>query len=198
MPLPAIDCPPDTPPEVCCNTFSLIGDRIRTVAFQAVMKCIGPDCCETPYRSYLTFGPRIEDIAGDSLIVTMIDATQHQVTRNGRVMATPATRTQWLVELRENGWPAAHRNRTNMIEVPDSAIIDAKARHALGHGESMWSALVRGAAQQNYPTGGLFPGPKNRHILGVAVSAYRPLPPQTTQVVSQVAVTVDFANSSGS
>ena len=192
MPIPASSCPPGTTPDVCCDTMFLIGDRIRTVACDAVMCCTAGGCNQE-FRSYMTFGNRIQDLKGDSLIVTMQNATPAPATRTdaARIGPMTMTRIQYLLELRENGWPQPKARGTN-IEQPDGMAVHAATAHAMSHAEIMYQALVNGA---RIPIGdnALFPINKNPHILlnSIDIGPLLPVGPQTMQVASTVSITVD-------
>lgn len=192
MPIPAESCPPGTTPDVCCDTLWLIGDRIRTVACDAVMCCVDPDC-KTEMRSYMTMGTRIQDLIGDSLIVTMVRAEQAPTnsTDRGRSGPLPITRATYLMELRENGWPKAKVSGRN-IEVPDPAEVHPASAHSYSHAEKMWDAVLNGAASFT-SADALFPVSKNPHIMqnGVSVGPLLPVGPQTYQAAWTVEIVVD-------
>lgn len=192
MPLPAPSCPPDVTPDVCCNSIALIGERIRTVAFLGLLECLDESCAK-PFRSYMTFGPRIEDVIGDSLIITHQDTTPiaSSTTAGGRLLAHRAERSTYLLELRENGWPTA-KEVNGVIEVPDGAVISHYAHHAMGHAERMYHALLDAAVARDNGQR-LFPLPQNSHILEghIRVSNLRPIGPQSVQVAHAVTIEVD-------
>lgn len=192
MPIPAADCPPCTPPEVCCDSLFLLADRIRTVAFEAVLCCV-EESCQQEYRSYVTMGPRIQDLKGDSVVVTMTTSNNTSMTTTtlGRQSPLVATRSTFLVELRENGWPQP-KARGNNIEPPAPEAVNFAAAHSMGHAEAMWRALSDAAAQRNGTTR-MFPLPTNRHVIqgGVGVGPLTPVGPQAYQVAWTVVVTVD-------
>ena len=194
MPIRATSCPPDTTPDVCCDTLFLIGDRIRTVACDAVM-CCTDESCDQPYRSYTTFGPRIQDVIGDSIIITMTNATTATTssTDRGRVSPLVVTRASFRLELRENGWPQAKANQQKgVIVAPDGAEQNAAAAHSMAHAEKMWRALVNAAAIRNGSTR-LFPLPTNHHVLqgAISVGPLTPVGPQATQATWSVELSVD-------
>lgn len=178
---------------MCCDTLWLIGDRIRTVAFQAVLACADESCTQA-FRSYSTIGNRIQDAHGDSVILSMTSADDAPMTSTsqGRQMQISVTRANYLLELRENGWPQSKVNGRNQIETPDSALINAVSKHASGHGEKMWRALKNGAVRQTGPYA-LFPVATNPHVIhkGVAVSRLTPIDPRGFQVGWSLTVTVD-------
>lgn len=194
MPILAEDCPDCTPAETCCDSLFLVGDRIRTVAWEAVECCVTANC-DKPFRTYTTFGNRIEDVLGDSLIVTLQQATNAPATTStqGRVQPYALTRASFLLELRENGWPQSKVNSGKVIEVPDSDVIEAAAQHAMGHASAMWAGLMNAAASRNGSTR-MFPLPYNHHVQqgGVAVGPLLPVGPQAYQAAWSVTVTVDF------
>lgn len=171
----------------------MIGDRIRTVAFQAVLDCVDESCTQA-FRSYSTIGTRIQDAHGDSVILTMTSADNSSMTSTpqGRQMQIGVTRANYLLELRENGWPQSKVNGRNQIETPDSAMLNAVSKHASGHGEKMWRALVNASVRQVGPNA-LFPVDCNPHILhkGVTVSRLSPIDPRAFQVGWSMTVTVD-------
>jgi hypothetical protein len=192
MPIPADSCPPGTTPDVCCNTLFLIGDRIRTVACEAVMCCASADC-DSEFRSYTTVGSRIQDLVGDSVVVTLQNATTAATTNTARqrTSPTPVTRATYQVELRENGWPQA-KARGKGIAVPDPLAVNAAAAHAMSHAELMYGAIANGATTQ-IGDGALFPVPTNPHIImnSVQIGPLLPVGPQAYQIAWTIQVTVD-------
>jgi hypothetical protein len=192
MPLPASDCPTGCPPDTCCNTLFLMADRIRTVAFDAVLCCVD-ESCRQPYRSYVVAGNRIQDLVGDSVIVTLQTATSAAMTNTpqGRLSPLSVTRSTFLLELRENGWPQAKTVGRN-IEVPSGESLNAASAHSMAHAEKMWRSLVDAAATRN-GNNRLFPITNNHHVIqgGVGVGPLTPVGPQAYQMAWSVIVTVD-------
>ena len=192
MPIPHESCPPGTAPDVCCDTLFLIGDRIRTVACNAVLNCSDPGC-DTQMRSYMTIGDRIQDLIGDSLIITLRNASPATTTRsaNGRIGPTPITRATYLLELRENGWPVAQTKGTT-IETADPAAVHAAAAHSMSHAEAMYAAIVNGFSTWIGETA-MFPINRNPHIImdSVNVGLLLPVGPQSIQAAWSVELSID-------
>lgn len=195
MPLPHASCADDIPADTCCNTFWLIGERIRTVATNAVCSCIEPDCADRELRSYQTEGEQIQDPLGESVIVAFVRSSVRidGLNPNQSVQPTVITRAEFRVQLLETGWPTIQaRQSTASIEAPDSAMIHALAKHARGHAEKMWRAVLNAASTTNQAAK-LFPSSSNPHILtkGVGVGEMRPLPRPGPFIGYAFNVTVD-------
>lgn len=195
MPIPTLDaCTDDFDAETCCNTFFLIGQRILQVAWSGLAGCIDADCSDREFRTFVTFGERIQDPLGDSLIVALANATSASLTTTPRNRLFPASVTQliWRVELRDNGFPTIERNQSGQIEVPDWRAFQHATQHTMDHGEMLWRTLVDAGAQRSNGTR-MFPLPANGHVLqgGVNVGSLRPIGPQAFQAGWAVDVTVD-------
>ena len=193
MPLPTADCAENVSSDVCCDTFWLVGERIRTVAVTGVLACIDEDCSQE-FTTWQTEGPRIEWPHGESLIVTFIRASPKISSRerSGPLAPLVVSRLEYLVELRETGWPILNTDPTQTIHTPQWEMYHALAPHARGHGEKMWRSLVN-AASTTRPAARMFNPTSNPHVLdkGVAVSDLLPLDRPGPQVGYQVTVTVD-------
>ena len=174
MPLPVASCVANVPSDVCCDTVWLMGERIRTVALAAVCACLDESCRSRPMESWQTEGERSGSVKGDSLVVsfTGLDSSVRERTRRGSPIPTPITRADFRVELRESGWPMiAEHSSTQTVKLPDPQMVHALAKHARGHAEAMWRALLRGATS-TVAADQLFPAATNPHIInrGVAIS----------------------------
>lgn len=146
MPLPLGDCADDIPTEVCCPTLFGIADRIRCIATDAVLGCLGPDCAERDFRSIVAMAPH-EDFFGDILSVSLTNWTLSADTRPPIVL-TVAT---YRLELWETGWPVPEVDeQANLISVPDAELVNALARHVYSHGEVMYRALLDVAARRQF------------------------------------------------
>lgn len=194
MPLPTADCAENIPSTVCCDTFWLVGERIRSVAATAVLACMEEKCDET-FTTWQTHGSRIEWPHGESLIVTFVRATPKVSSRQtaGPLAPLVVTRAEYLVELRENGWPTISADPTQTIHTPEWERYNALAKHASAHGEKMWRALVN-AASTTTPTKRMFHPSTNQHVLekGVLVGDITPLDRPGPQAGYRVTVTVDM------
>lgn len=192
MPIPHESCPPGTAPDVCCDTMFLIGDRLRTVACDAVMACADP-ACGTEFRSYFTHGERIQDPIGDSLIVSLRSAqpATTTTTANGRIGPTPLTRMIFQLELRENGWPTASADGTH-IKVADPAHVHSATAHSMSHAEAMYAAIMNGVSTW-IGADAMFPINRNPHIIkdSVAVGQLLPVGPDAHQVAWSVEFQID-------
>lgn len=152
MPLPLASCPENVPSNVCCDTFWLMGERIRTVALDAVCSCIDPTCQGQEIESWSTEGDRSGAVRGDSLIVSFVGAGLRTDSRGrqGNVSPITVTRATFRVELNEVGWPMVREHAAaQSILLPDPQLVHAIAKHARGHAEKMWRALLNGTAHTN-------------------------------------------------
>jgi hypothetical protein len=175
--LPDTGCAGDVTGEVTCSTTWLIGERIRTVAFNGACGCD----CDRPFRSYTTIGTTIQDPLGDSLIITLVSLDQSSRSARGNTLMIGTHVAAYRLELRDNGWPVITKDEQDkMIYVPSAEEINAKSQHAQSHGEKMYRALVNAAQTRT-----LFPITSgNHHIVqdGIAIQPMIPLNPQATQV----------------
>lgn len=195
MPMPSAGCAADISNDVCCDTWWLIGERIRTVAFEGVCSCIDPSCVDREFASYSTEG-EIYSILGESLVITFVEAAvaSAQVGRGGNVRPTPITRLEYRLELRENGWPLPMRadQGTQTIVQNDWEMCHALSKHARGHGEKMWRSVLNAAAT-TVVANRMFSPSLHPFIMerGIAVGRIRPLPNLGPQCGYFMAVTVD-------
>lgn len=179
MPLPAVNCANGITPDVVCDTTWLMGERIRTVAFDGLCTCD----CETAFRSYTTIGTTIEDPLGDSLIITLVGLTSAITVNQTITGATPVAgfhRARFLLELRDNGWPTIERDEFgNYVNIPDSVDVNAMSKHSQSHGEKMYRSLANATQMRT-----LFPSASNPHVIQEAVRLGEivPLQPQGIQV----------------
>lgn len=188
MVLPAADCPCDTGPDICCDTVFLLGDRVRTVAFDAVKACQIDGCCNE-YRSWTTIGPQTADPFGDSVIVHMLRLYMPNTTGQGNAPLIGIHAADFRVEIRYTGWPQISAEEMGgTINVPGEAF-NLPARHAMGHSEKAWRAIVDGV--QRYT---LFPPSTNPHIIHkqIAVTEMVPLAPAGPIVGHAFTVGVKF------
>lgn len=193
MPIPTAACADDIPADVCCDTIWLIGDRIRTVATAGLMECFDPACADREFRSFSSWGERLQDPLGESLIVSWIRNSVVTTRGLGSMAPATATRAEYLIELRENGWPAIESANGSIIE-RDSDVMNIASKHATGHAERMWRAVVD-AAQRQIGAGALFALPANSHIIhgSIQIGDLTPIDPQGRQVGSKFNVSVSMA-----
>lgn len=177
--MPSARSAADVPSDVCCDTWWLIGERIRTIAFQGVCQCIDPTCVDREFSSYSTEG-EIFSILGESLVITFLGAgvSQGTTTRAGGPRPTPITRARYRLELRENGWPLPVRqdSATETLVQADWQMLHVLSKHARGHAEKMWRSLVQSLATTNL-TAMMFRPTLHPHIMakGVTLSDITPL-----------------------
>lgn len=195
MPMPSAGSAADISQDVCCDTFWLIGERIRTVAFNAVCRCIDPTCINRAFASGSTEG-EIYSILGESLMITFVDAEVRSVQKSGggNLRPTPITRLNYRLELRENGWPLPVRKHdaTESIIQTEWEMCHVLSKHARGHGEAMWRAVVNGASTTRRE-GRMFDPALHPFIMerGVGVGRMTPLPNTGPQCGYRLPVTVD-------
>lgn len=193
--MPAASCAADVPADVCCNTFHLIGERIRTVATNAVTACIDESCADREFRSYQMIGDLTQDPHGDSLIVSFLRSSVRTDSRTTNQSMSPLvfTRAEFRVQLLETGWPTIEVDRmTGSILSYDDDMMQALVPHALGHAEKMWRAVVNAAAT-TVEAQRMFSSSANPHILrrGITVEEMRPLPRPGPMVGFAFNVSVD-------
>jgi hypothetical protein len=88
--------------------------------------------------------------------------------------------------LTENGWPMIEANEFGeVINVPDSDLVNAIAMHAYSHGERMYRALVD-SIQHNT----LFPRSGYSNVAKVEIAGMRPIPPAAFTVGWQIPLAV--------
>ena len=194
MPLPIANCAADISSDVCCDTIWLMGERIRTVALDAVLTCVDDDCANEAITSWQTEGDRSGSVKGNTLVVSFVTAAlaPSGQRRSGSPRPTPITRASFRVELRETGWPfITERASVQSIKLPDPQIVHAVAKHARAHGERMWRALLN-AGSTTVPAQRMFDPLYNPHIMdkGVGIGTLRPRP-SANMVTYEVDITVD-------
>lgn len=194
MPLPAAGCAADVSSDVCCDSFWLIGERLRTVACNGVCSCMDPDCAEREFRSYQTANVNIQDPLGESLIVSLqrVGLRSDSTGRNRAVNRTFVTRSEWRIQLLENGYPTAQEEYGQVIVPPDWQMVDALTKHGFGHAEKMWRALLQ-AATTTTLADMLFRPSSNPHIVQnrVVVGDLIPMSRPGPQLGYELSVTVD-------
>lgn len=183
----------DISSDVCCDTFWLIGERVRTIAFDGVCACMDPSCIDREFVSYSTEG-EIHSILGESLVITFLRARMVATGRDGKPLNTPITRLEYRLELRENGWPMAVRkdDSTETLVQEDWRLAYALSKHARGHGEKMWRALVNSVTTTDLAKM-MFRPSLNEHIMnrGVSLGDLLPLANTGPQVGYRMDITVD-------
>lgn len=176
MPLPLGSCADDISTDVCCSSIFDVADRIRCVATAAVECCFDPSCADREWRSYVSVGPRIPEPLGDALVVHLPGISPSlgsTSSRGNRSLPVAVHQAQFDIVLTENGWPLIRANEFGeVIEVPDSNLINAIARHAYAHGEKMYRAIVDGVARQT-----LFPISTFPYLGDVVHSGLVPIQP---------------------
>jgi hypothetical protein len=175
MPLPLAPCADDITDDVCCRSVFDIADRIRFVATTAVEACFDPSCADQEWRSYVSVGPNVPEPLGDALIVHMPEMTPTFGSRTpgGNLLGVAVHQTRFEIMLTENGWPQIIANEFGeVIEIPDSAVINKIAMHAYSHGEKMYRAIVNGVQKNT-----LFPVSEFSNIGRVEVGGMRPRQP---------------------
>ena len=196
MPLPLAANAADIPTDVCCTTEWELGERIRLLAFNAVCACIEPDCIAPKLRSWQTEGPRSLDVLGDSLTVSFLGNLERGDGRTplGNARPAGATRAQFRVELRENGWPIIREHAaTQTVQLPDHQVVNAVAKHARGHASKMRRAL-KNAALHTIQAQRMFPTTSFPHVLhrGVSIGDLTTTGPSGPQIAYSLIVTVDY------
>lgn len=188
--IPATDCPPATADDTCCRSFWLVADRIRTVAFDAVVTCAHEEC-DKELGSYVDHGDRTQDPIGNNVVVAINRATVAYPTRGGRQLGLAITRLSLRVELRETGWPMPS-GVGGSIKVPAGASYNYASQYVYDHGEAMWRALVN-AAGSVQPGVRMFDPQANPHIPHPGVAIGDLLPLRDALVGWMVPVTVDLS-----
>lgn len=189
MALPAADTPADIPSTVCCDTVSLMADRIRTVALGGLCDCIEEACADREFRSYTTVGPRIEDPLGDALIAHLLSLGPTIGSSNnfGRLLPVAVHQARFEVRLLENGWPMIDTyDMTEQIVVPDSDMVNAITLHTMGHAERFYRALVDAIQRRE-----LFLSSTNPHIGQIVLGNLEPVQPTSFIVGWRTELTVE-------
>lgn len=189
MALPAASSPAAIPLDYCCDTLSLMADRIRTVALDGLCSCLDGSCADRSFRSFVSIGPTIEDPLGDSLIVHMptFGPTPGSTDTQGNLRLVANYRGDFEVQLRENGWPTIEVDEMGqVIQVPDSDMVNVVARHAMGHGERMYRALAHAITKRE-----LFLPTQNPHIGQIQLSNLTPMQPSAFIVGYSATVRVE-------
>lgn len=182
------DCPCDTGADVCCDTIYLKADRIRTVAWNAVLSCTDEGCCENVTgRTFTTLDADMPDPFGDSVMVAWLGTSPAAVTPGGHTPSVTPHRAQFRVQVSASGWPVL-KNESQRIIMPSADAFNEATRHVMGHAEKAYRAVVN-AAQRNT----LFVGAPDVIFKGTRVADLRPLPPAAVIARAAFLVTVDLA-----
>jgi hypothetical protein len=181
MPLPLASCADDISTDVCCSSIFDVADRIRCVASAAIECCFDPSCSDQEWRSYVSVGPRIAEPLGDALVVHMVGIAPSPASSSNtaqRLLPVGVHLANFDVMVVENGWPQIRANEFGeVIEVPDSNLINAIARHAYAHGEKMYRSLVDGVQRNT-----LFPVSTFGNLGNVQLSGLQPIQPAAFSV----------------
>ena len=174
MPLPLDTCADNISEDVCCRDVFDVADRLRCIATDAVECCIDPSCADREWRSYVSVGPRIAEPLGDALVVHMPNISPSTGSRGSASLLPAAVHiANFEVFLTENGWPMITANEYGeVIQVPDSALINKIALHAYSHGERMYRALCDAVQRRT-----AFPPSTNPHIGTVLIGGMNPVQP---------------------
>lgn len=182
------DCPCDTGPDVCCDTLWLKLDRIRTVAWNAVLDCDDVGCCQgREARTFVSINQDQGDPFGDSVFVTWIRTTPIVDTRNNHTPIVTGHRLEARVDLRVSGYPVLVKQGERAIPPTPTALNNA-AKHVLGHGEKAYRAVVN-AVQTHM----LFPSTPGVIFKGQRVSDLVPVGPTAHIAGAAFLVNVDLA-----
>jgi hypothetical protein len=190
VPLPIDACAHNVPTQVCCSGIWDVAERIRCIAYDAVVCCIDPSCADQEFRSYVSIGTDVPEPLGDALVVTMVDASPSTASRSptGMLLGASLQEVRFEAYLTENGWPMPIADEVGeVIEVPDSWLINAVARHAYSHGERMYRAILDSVQRKE-----MFPVSTFPHIAKVDVAGLEPVPPRAFAVGWVVPVTVQM------
>jgi hypothetical protein len=182
--IPTANCADGVSPDVACSSTWLIGERIRTVAFEGLCGCD----CDIQFRSYTVIGNQIQDPIGNSLISTMLGLGPVSTTASGALPIVATHRARYLLELRDVGWPTIEVDEEgNYILIPDSSEFNAASKHAQSHGETMYRSLVNAIQRRT-----LFASALHPHIVSesIRLSELTPISPQAIQVGWSVNVDV--------
>lgn len=184
--IPALDCPCDTGPEVCCDSIFLKADRIRTVAWNAVRECSDDGCCATVTgNTYTTLDPEIPDPFGDAVIVAWLGITPVAETGSHTAQIS-AHRCDFRVAIRASGWPMLDVS-SGRPTVPSATQYNNATKHAIGHAEKAYRALMN-ATQRNT----LWASTPGVIFKGTRVSQARPYGPRSHIAGATFNVTVDI------
>lgn len=194
MPLPYAPCPDDVPSDVCCNSFWLLGERIRTVALAGLVSCVDESCADREFRCWSQIGPVLDPL-GESLVVSYKGSALRSDSRRSNSSVSPliVTRSEFSVELRETGWPTHHVDPSiDSILAADWEMIHALTPHAMSHAEKIWRTVV-GAAATTVQADQLFPQTSNPHIRqrGVVIGGLTPLSRFADQIGFGFDVSID-------
>lgn len=175
MPLPIDACAANVPTQVCCSSIFDVAERIRCIAYEAVLCCIDVSCADQEFRSYVSLGPSIPEPLGDALIVHLLSMSPSSGSRGptGILNRVSLQEASFEIFLTENGWPTPETDELGeVVYVPDADLINRVARHSYGHGERMYRAMLNSAQK-----GLMFPLPANAHIGRVDVGNLQPVQP---------------------
>jgi hypothetical protein len=189
MALPAASTPAGIPADYCCDTLSSIADRIRTVALDGLCSCLDGSCADRTFRSFVSIGPNIQDPLGDSLIVHMptFGPTTGSSDIQGNLRPFAIYRGDFEVRLLENGWPVIEVDELGqVIQVPDSDMVNAISLHAMAHGERMYRALADAIQKDT-----MFLAAQNPHISKLQLTNLNPIQPSAFMVGWSTTVRVE-------
>lgn len=175
MPLPVGSCADDISTDVCCSSVFDVADRLRCIATEAVECCFDASCADRPFRSYVSVGPSIPEPLGDALIVHLpsLEPSTNSRSNAGTLLGVAVHVGRFDIELRENGWPMPLTNEfSEVIQIPDSTMINAIARHAYSHGEKMYRAVVNALQMKT-----MFPILDFPNVGKVDIAGLRPIQP---------------------
>lgn len=177
MPIPASDCPCDTGPEVCCDSIFLKGDRIRTVAWNAVLACREEGCCEdTVGKTYTTLDTETPDPFGDSVIVAWTGTEPVATTPGGHTPQITPHRSTFRVQISAKGWPILSTEQGRPV-MPSAEAYSNATKHVMGHAEKAYRAVLA-AVQGN----SLWVSTPGVIFKGTRVSSLAPLPANSAYI----------------
>ena len=189
MPLPTADCPQAVLDDYCCEDLPAMANRIRSVAFDAILDCVDPICSDREMRSYVSHGPRIQEPLGDALTVHLVDLTPNfgAQTPVGNLYPIGVYRVTFEVWLVENGWPMPEViEDSQQIVMPDSEIVHGAALHAMAHAMRMYRDLAEHIQKRTLFTATLHP-----HVGKVGLGPLRPTQPTSFQAGYSCTVSAD-------
>jgi hypothetical protein len=186
MPLPPIDC--NEPEQPCCETLFGIGEHLLGVVLPGLLECIGePACPVDDLYAYVTHGPVSEDPLCNSLTVTLnsINPSPGSSTPQATTLIAPALRAEYVIRLRESGFPTAYDDG-DTIYAPDPQHIHHASRFSYAHGERMFRDILIAHSRREL-------APCSCQV--VQIGTFTPLPASGGCVGWEIAIVLDVPRS---
>jgi hypothetical protein len=168
-------------PEPCCDSLYTAADALLTVAYAALVECAGEELCSTVQSFVAAADPHLA--MQDYVAVWYTEATlspRSNRTDQLKTLLVQQPEVTFTVKVSESGYPTGEQVGTEIGE-PSADELDWAGKHALGHAESVYRAVLDSV--------------RGSHVCGTlkAIGPLRPIGPSGGVIGFAFAITTEIA-----